>query len=166
MSNKEKPSAAHILGLFVVLVVVWAFWSGHFKGLVPYLGLASCVLVVYLSARMGIIDEEGQPLSWGVRPLLYLPWLTVEVVKANIDVALRVLGLRPVDPAYEWLPVEQETDLGRVLYADSITLTPGTVSIELEPKQVLVHALSRDGLTDLRGGEMSRRVKALEGSSR
>ena len=110
--------------------------------------------------------RRTQPLSWGVRPLLYLPWLAVEVVKANIDVALRVLGLRPVEPAYEWLPVEQETDLGRVLYADSITLTPGTVAIELEAKQVLVHALSRDGLTDLRGGEMSRRVKALEGSSR
>lgn len=165
MSGNAQSSRVHLMGLIVVLAIVWVLWSGHFTGLLLSLGAVSCLLVTYLSFRMGIVDEEGQPLTWGAKPIVYLPWLTKEVIKANIDVALRVLGIKPVAPAVEWIEVDMNTDLGRVLYADSITLTPGTVSIELERERVLVHALSPDGLVDLKGGEMARRVKQLEGGA-
>lgn len=165
MNDEVKTSPLHLVSLTAVLVAVWLLWSGHFTALLLSLGAASCALVVFLSHRLGIIDDEGQPLSWGARPLVYLPWLAVEVVKANIDVAMRVMGLKPVKPALARVPVPQKTDLGRVIYADSITLTPGTVSIELDEDVVLVHAISSDGIDDLRGGEMARRVLALEGES-
>jgi len=165
MSNEADTSLRHLLGLTGALVVVWVLWSGHYTPLVLTLGAASCALVVFLSYRMGIVDEEGQPLSWGVRPLVYLPWLVVEVVKANVDVAARVMGLKPVAPTLHRIPVPHKTDLGRVLYADSITLTPGTVSIELEEDSVLVHAISPDGIKDLLEGEMARRVLKLEGAA-
>lgn len=165
MNEEVKTSPIHLISLTGVLVAVWLLWSGHFTGLLLSLGAVSCALVVFLSHRLGIVDNEGQPLSWGARPLVYFPWLAVEVVKANIDVALRVLGIKPVAPALARVPVPQKTDLGRVVYADSITLTPGTVSIELEEDVVLVHAISRDGIDDLKSGEMARRVLSLEGSS-
>jgi multicomponent Na+:H+ antiporter subunit E len=164
MNDEAGPSLRHLLGLAVVLAAVWLLWSGHFSGLLLSLGAASCALVVFLSARMGIVDNEGQPLSWGTRPLVYLPWLVVEVIKANIDVALRIVGLRPVAPVLARVAVPHKTDLGRVLYADSITLTPGTVAIELDRDSVLVHAISPEGIAGLETGEMARRVLKLEGS--
>jgi len=71
----------------------------------------------------------------------------------------------PISPTLERISVSQRTDLGRVIYANSITLTPGTISIELDEDTVLVHAISAAGMADLKGAEMSRRVCALEGES-
>jgi multicomponent Na+:H+ antiporter subunit E len=78
---------------------------------------------------------------------------------------MRVLGFREIAPVMARIPAPQRTRLGQVVYADSITLTPGTVSIELGDDEILVHALSPDGLADLQGGEMARRVMLLEGKA-
>lgn len=167
MGQEVERSPRHTISLVIVLAVVWLMWSGHYTAFVLILGALSCGLVVFLSARMRIIDNEGQPLSWGlVQPVLYFPWLAIEVVKANLDVAYRVLHPSlPVSPVLARVPAPQRTDLGRVVYADSITLTPGTVSIELGEGDILVHALSEDGIADLLEGEMARRVCQLEGEA-
>ena len=82
---------------------------------------------------------------------------------ANWDVVQRIWrGQTAIDPQVVRLPVSQRTELGRVIYANSITLTPGTVSIDLDDESVLVHALSREGIEGLETGEMDRRVSAVE----
>ena len=91
----------HLIGLSVVLTIVWLGWSGHFQALTLSLGAASLVFVLALSRRMGIVDEEGAPLGLGfLRLLTYLPWLTLEIVKSNLDVARRILapGPPPIAP--------------------------------------------------------------------
>ncbi|MEL6347185.1 MAG: Na+/H+ antiporter subunit E [Myxococcota bacterium] len=165
MAKNAERSTTHTVGLLIVLTVVWLLWSGHYTVFVLSLGALSVGLVVFLSDRMGIVDDEGQPLSWGpVRPIIYLPWLVVEVIKANLDVARRVLSpSMPISPTVTRIPAPQRTALGRVIYANSITLTPGTVSIELDDNSILVHALSADGVADLRSGVMAAKVCALEG---
>jgi multicomponent Na+:H+ antiporter subunit E len=162
----DERSPKHALSLLLVLVGVWLVWSGHFEARLLGLGALSCGLVVWISWRMRIVDDEGQPMKLALRLPGYLLWLTVEVIKANIDVAKRVLSPSlPISPTLARLPAPQRTDLGKVIYADSITLTPGTVSIELDAHAILVHALSRDGIADLRGGVMAQRVCKLEGGA-
>ncbi len=152
-------------GLFVLLFGSWLLWSGHYTPMLIGFGLASCALVLLLSHRMGIVDEEGFPVHLAPRILRYLPWLAVEVVKSNLELARRVLDPRlPIGPEIVELESSQRTDLGRATYANSITLTPSTVTIEAESDGAfVVHAISPEAAADLRSGEMDAQVTRMEG---
>lgn len=153
-------------GLFAVLFGTWLLWSGHYTPLLVGFGVASCALVTLIARRMEIVDEEGFPLHLAPRILRYLPWLALEVVKSNLDLARRVLDPRlPIGPEIIELPASQATDLGRVTYANSITLTPSTVTIEAGGSGLLVHAISPESAADLKRGEMDRRVVRMEGTA-
>ena len=154
----------HAIGLVVLLAAVWLLWSGHYGLLLLGLGAVSLALVLWLSLRMRIVDEEGAPIHLPLRLLLYLPWLVVEIVKANVDVALRIVrpGL-PISPRLIRVRAGQHTDVGRVIYANSITLTPGTVTIDTEGDDITVHALTREAAEGVLSGAMDRRVRRIEG---
>ena len=99
----------------------------------------------------------------GWRLPIYWCWLLVEIVKANFDVARRVLDPRlPIDPRLFETKMSQTSDLGRVIYANSITLTPGTISLDIGNDTILVHALTRQGQDGVETGEMDAKVAALE----
>ena len=153
-------------GLFVLLFGSWLLWSGHYTPMLIGFGLASCALVLWLARRMEIVDDEGFPLHLAPRVLRYLPWLAVEVVKSNLELARRVISPRlPIGPEMVTLNAGQKTEVGRVSYANSITLTPSTVTIEADSDGTLVvHAISPESAADLRGGEMDRQVTRMERS--
>ncbi len=151
------------VGLFLVLFAIWVALSGHFTPFLLIAGAVCCALAVFIAHRMDVIDHEGLPIHLTTRAPFYWCWLAMEVVKANLDVAWRVLHPRlPIDPALERLPASQHTDLSRVIYANSITLTPGTVTAHVGEGFVEVHALNRASLEALREGDMDRRVTRLE----
>jgi len=154
----------HSLVLAAVLALLWIALSGHYTPLLLSLGAASVGLCVWLAARMGVFDEEVHPGQFHLLPCLgYAGWLAREVVLSAVDVSRRVLDPElPIDPVVVRLPLAQRTDAGRAIYANSITLTPGTVSIDLSDDTVEVHALTSAGAEALAGGEMNRRVAALE----
>lgn len=158
-----------LLSLGVVLFGVWLLWSGHYtieRTLVLVLGIVSCLAVVGIVRRMGIVDSEGHPIHLAGRAIVYVPWLLLAILRSNVDVALRILNPRlPVSPTLIRTRATQKTALGKVIYANSITLTPGTVSIDVENDFILVHALSRESAEELADGGMDRRVTALEGES-
>ena len=158
----------HAIALFLLLMAVWLLNSGHYTVLITSFGVVSCLFVVWLSRRMGIIDEEGLPIHLLPRLPLYLPWIAKEVVLSNLDTARRILGLGwpRVSPRLLDVPTTQHSDLGRVLYANSITLTPGTVSIRVHGTKITVHAIAENVADDLLEGEMDRRVTKLEGEPR
>lgn len=138
--------------------------SGIFEPLILILGVVSCVIVVAIAMRMDVIDHEAVPVHLSFKVLSYWPWLLWEIVKANIDVTKRVLGLAEISPTMVRIKATQKTDLGIVVFANSITLTPGTISIDVdEDGYILVHAISREGTTGLEGGDMDRRVSEMEG---
>ena len=152
------------IGLALALAAVWLLWSGHYTPLLLGLGAASCAATLAISLRMNIVDQEGAPIGLPPRLLLYLPWLFLEIVKANLHVAARILHPRlPISPRIIRLRAGQSGDLGRVIYANSITLTPGTVSIETEGDTITVHALTAEAEEGVLTGEMDRRVTRLEG---
>lgn len=154
----------HAVTLGLILFGSWLLMSGIFTPLILVLGVFSCAVVVVIAMRMDVIDHEAVPVHITFKVLLYWPWLLWEIVKANIDVTRRVLGLAPISPTMVRIKATQKTDLGIVIFANSITLTPGTISIDVDEEgYILVHALSREGTEGLEGGDMDRRVTGIEG---
>lgn len=164
-SSGYRP-VIHGVGLCLGLVLCWLLLSGYFQILLLGLGAVSVVFCVWIAMRMDLIDHEGVPIHITWAGLRYLPWLLWEIVKANIDVAKRVIdpGL-PIAPSLFDAPANQKTDLGQVIYANSITLTPGTVSVDLDTGVILVHALHAGAADGVLEGEMDKRVSKLEGRS-
>jgi multicomponent Na+:H+ antiporter subunit E len=154
----------HAVSLVFTLSVLWLLLSGHFwEPLLLGLGLASAVLAVAIVHRMDALDHEAHPVHLWQRLLLYWPWLIKEIVLANINVGRAILGLGvPVRPTVFQVTSSQATDVGRVIYANSITLTPGTVTIAVDGDRLTVHALTPDAIEGLEGGEMDRRVTWVE----
>jgi multicomponent Na+:H+ antiporter subunit E len=154
----------HAVVLGLVMYGLWLLLSGIFQPLLLALGALSCVFVVWLSARMRVLDTEGELFDLHIgRLLAYAPWLIKEILLSNLDVARRIAGGRDtISPRVIRVPCTQRTDLARTIYANSITLTPGTVSIDMGEGDIVVHALSREGAEGLATGEMGERVAALE----
>jgi multicomponent Na+:H+ antiporter subunit E len=156
----------YTISLGLVLFGVWLLWSGHYTAVLLSFGGVSCIVAVAIVRRMKIVDRESAPIEVTLGALLYLPWLLWEIVKANLDVARRILDPRlPISPRIIRVKAGQRHDIARVIYANSITLTPGTVSIDVEGDEITVHALTEEAARGVESGEMARRVTRLEGSS-
>ena len=150
------------LVLFASLAAVWLLLSGHYNPLLLAFGALSCAFVVFLARRLGLVDREGMPLHVLQRLPGYWLWLLGEVVKANIDVARRIVDPKlPVSPRIFEVETRLRTDFLRALYANSITLTPGTIAVDVRDDSILVHALTAEGQAALETGEMDARVAAL-----
>lgn len=149
----------HSLILALVLALFWMALSGYFKPMLLSLGVLSIVFVLWLSHRMNIIDAETVPYEHAPTAFPYLTWLSRQIVDANIAVAKAVL--KPdmeVQPQMIEVSTDRLTPNGYTNLANSITLTPGTVSVEIEQDHILVHALL-DEMTDSEGfAEMDRRA--------
>lgn len=152
------------LSLFALLFLTWLLLSGIYTGLLLGLGVLSCLLVVAVCRRMQIVDLEGHPNHLIIGTLRYVPWLLWAIIKANIDVARRIVHPRlPMSPRVIRVAASQKTHLGQVIYANSITLTPGTVAVETGEGTIDVHALTGEAAEDVRSGVMDGRVTDLEG---
>nr|WP_240902267.1 Na+/H+ antiporter subunit E [Wenzhouxiangella sp. XN24] len=147
----------------LLLAAIWLLLSGLYKPILLGLGTASVLLTLLLTWRMNILDAYTNPIWAGIRYVPYWPWLSIEIVKSSFDVARRVLSpSMPISPTVFELDASQTTTVGRVVYANSITLTPGTVTLDVEGQRLRVHALSRDTVEALLEGEMDRRVSRAE----
>ena len=156
-----------ILWLWGILFGLWLLLSYHFEWLFLVFGVAACTVAVFVGARMGIVDRESVPVHLVWRGCLYVPWLVWEILKSNVRVAGIILSpsLR-VDPSIVHFRASQRTDLGRFIYANSITLTPGTVTTGIVADDLEVHAIVREEVDGSEENDMNRRVAALEGVQR
>ena len=149
--------------LGVMLFGVWLLLSGHYTPLLLGFGVGSSILVVLIAMRMDVVDHEGVPLYTTLRVLAYIPWLLLEILRANINVARIILDRRlPISPIMVHFQASQKTDLGRVIYANSITLTPGTITTGVEGSELEIHALTWADVDGREEDEMDRRVTRLE----
>jgi len=148
--------------LFVILVCLWLFMSGHYTFLIVSLGILSCAFCVYLANRAKLIDNEGLPLFFLPRLLGYLMWLFKEILISNLNTAKAIIS-NNIKPETFTVKASQITDVAKVTYANSITLTPGTVTTKIKNNTFEVHALNTDFGNDVRSNEMDKKVKLLEG---
>ena len=154
----------HAINLGLFLFALWLLLSGHYTPLLLVLGVLSTLLVVLLATRADLIDRETQPILLKPSVLFYWFWLGREIIKSNIDVARRILNPRlPISPNVFTVRAIQDTELGRVTYANSITLVPGTVAMDVDEDVITVHALTQEAAADLKRGEMNRRVCQVVG---
>lgn len=132
------------------LAALWLLLSGHLEPMLLALGALSIAFVVWLSNRMHVVDGESYPFTLLPRLTGYWLWLLKEVIKSNLDVTRRVFSSKAaVKPIVFDAPASCKTDLGMVIFANSITLTPGTVSLAVSPGKIRVHALHPDIADDL-----------------
>jgi multicomponent Na+:H+ antiporter subunit E len=154
----------HTIGLGVILSALWLMLSGHYDSVFLYsLGAASVLLVLYIARRMDVIDHEGHPIQFGPRIVIYWFWLLWEIVKANIDVAKIIISPNmKIEPHFIEVDASQDSEVGHVTYANSITLTPGTVTVDVEGGKLSVHALTKEAADGVLDGLMDAKVTRVE----
>jgi multicomponent Na+:H+ antiporter subunit E len=136
--------------------------SGHYTFLIISLGILSCAFCVYLANRAKLIDDEGLPLFFLPKLLGYLIWLFKEILISNLNTAKAIVS-NNIKPETFTVKASQKTDVAKVTYANSITLTPGTVTAKIKNNTFEVHALNNDFGNDVRSNVMDKKVKLLEG---
>ena len=151
------------LGAVLALFGFWLLLSGFFTPFLLIAGIGSAVAVVLFARRMQVVDHEGFPIRFGVRLLGYWAWLIKEIVKSGWRVSrIIVHPSLPISPTMLSFKPTQQTVVGLVIHANSITLTPGTIAVEATPGHMLVHGLTRDGAQGTIDSEMDARVTACE----
>jgi multicomponent Na+:H+ antiporter subunit E len=145
----------------------WLLWSGHFSPLLLVLGALSCVLVLWLAHRTGFFAADVYALHLGPRLPSFWFWLSQEIARSNLTVARIVLGrtLR-IDPVIVSVDAAHLPAAIQATLANAITLTPGTVAMDIHRGVIEVHCLTQQIAADLRSGEMLRRAERLAGGDR
>lgn len=160
-----------LVSLAIALFVFWILLSGHFDAFLLGAGAIVAVLIALFGRSFGYADEEGHPAELILPGLLYWPWLIKEIVLSTLSVARIVVSpSMPISPRLFQVYPTQKTAVGVVTYANSITLTPGTITVEADrdirhKRLLVIHALTDDGAEGVKGGEMDRHVTGFEGKS-
>lgn len=149
---------------FCILYLTWCIWSGYSDAFFLVSGALSVAAVMGIARHMGCL-----PYAWyqAWRAPAYVLWLFKEIVLASVDVTRRVWMPRlRISPTTGWVHSSQTSDTGQTIFATSITLTPGTVSILVEKDRIFVHGLTRKGVSELQqDGGMDAKVKAVMGEA-
>ncbi|WP_425411026.1 Na+/H+ antiporter subunit E [Hyphococcus sp.] len=157
------------MGRLIILVIalagLWLLLSGYFdKALLLIFGAGSVLFAAYLAHRANIIDNDSVPSSLFPGLLGYWIWLGGEIGKANMAVIRQALAVEPkLSPKLFLVPNPPKSSVGKATFANSITLTPGTVTVDLRENEILVHALSEDFADVAAIADMGARVAKIEG---
>jgi multicomponent Na+:H+ antiporter subunit E len=156
-----------VASLAFALYVFWLLLSGHYDPFLLGAGALAAVAIALAGRAFGYADREGHPVELILAGLRYWPWLIVEIGKSALQVTRIILAPSlPISPRLVKLRAGPETAVGMATYANSITLTPGTITVDTDRHHhwIAVHALTGDGVEGLVGGDMDRRVTAFEGA--
>jgi multicomponent Na+:H+ antiporter subunit E len=151
-----------VLLLLLVLGVSWVLWSGLYNPLVLGLGVFSCLLSAYMAYRMGFFRHQA-PLALFPRLPGYWWWLLREIVASSVEVMRLILKPSlPISPTLVEIQAQTQSPVGLVILGNSITLSPGTVALDVHEGKLLVHCLTSESAQALRDGEANRRAAQLE----
>jgi multicomponent Na+:H+ antiporter subunit E len=160
----EGRQVLYFASAVIITYMFWLVLSGHYTPLLMVIGAVSSLLVVLLASRMAVVDREGHPIDLVGRAIWFWPWLLWQIVKSGVDVSRIILSPSlPISPTLINVRASQKSAVGLVTYANSITLTPGTVSVEVEDDEITVHAITYAGAQDVAEGGMDRIVSRFEG---
>ena len=147
---------------FFLFGILWLIFSGVYEPLTLSFGVMSVSIVIAIISLLKMsVDSDGH-FSYKNFFIFYLPWLLKEIVVSGIKTSSAILGFRKFKSNAKKIKASQRTPLGTVIYGNSITLTPGTLTIEVDQGDFFVHALCDSSLNELEVGEMDKRVTDLE----
>lgn len=151
----------------ILLSMFWLLLSGYIQPLLLGFGVASVAVVLFILKRMDDIDKEQQHIGISLRLVRYLPWLIGQIVSSSIQVTKLIWGSsNKVSPTLAKISVKNVPAKTRALYANSITLTPGTLSIDLADDEVTVHALQKSSIDELKQGDMEKKITTIWGENK
>lgn len=154
------------ISLTIVLFGFWLLLSGHYTVFLIVLGALTALGTATYAHKLGILDSEGHPIQLAIRAIAYWPWLFVEIIKSALGVTRILLSPSlPISPTMVKVKGSQKTALGISIYGNSITLTPGTITVGVTGHDLTVHAIVGENATDLEEGGMDRKVRDFEGLS-
>jgi multicomponent Na+:H+ antiporter subunit E len=158
--QRRKTQFQNFVGTSVILFAFWLLLSGKFDVFHITLGVICSLLVAYLFHDLLFANVRvGDMRTIAARFLKYIPWLLYQIILSNIHVASLVIrGKMPIDPQIVTFKTKLETDVSQVTLANSITLTPGTITMDIKDGVYYVHALSQKVADDLNAGDMEDRV--------
>ncbi len=145
---------------YVFFVVIWIGLAGIPTTVQQILFMLSAsLLTLFLSIFLDLMPKKNY---FKISFILYIGWLLKEVLMSSIAVVKISWrkNLR-IQPILEPIETIQKNNIGIVTYANSITLTPGTVTLSTEDNHLLVHALDISFMNDLQEGEMDKRIKEV-----
>lgn len=155
----------YALLLTSVLTGTWIFFAGNWQVSTLITGLGAATAVTLASFRCNVVDREGHPFHLAFTLPFYWLWLAKEVLLSTLTIT-RIIWKPELEihPGFTWLHLHQHTDLGRTIYANSVTMTPGTVCVNIQPRRVLVHAIEHNSLKELASGSIDKRILRLTGA--
>ncbi len=158
----NHPTFTRVMVFTLLLLGAWFLWSGFFKPLLLGLGLFSVILTIYLSHRMKYFQSDLYAVKFGGRLIRYWIWLTREVFVSSLSVTRITLDPKlPISPTVVEVDALSKDAVDMVILANSITLTPGTLALDVYRGRIQVHALTTEGAEELERGEMNQRVAKL-----
>lgn len=153
------------ISFFFLLLSFWLLISGHYTVFMITLGIVSLSGVLLLSGRMDMLNQGLHTWRFYMRLPSYSFWLLWQIIQSNLDVAWRILHPKlPINPGFIRVPLSQKKDLAKLVHANSISLTPGTVSTDINESSIEVHVLTRQPNDSAEHQELDDRVCRLEGS--
>ena len=160
-----------MIRLILITLTLFGYWlllSGHYQPWYVVSGALLTLAVVGFCLFKGITDQEGFPIEMLPRGLVYWPWLGWQMALSALSVARLIVDPRlPISPTMVKVAAEQKTAVGLTVYANSITLTPGTISVEVSERQkaIWVHCITRENAEGFADDEMNHRVAWMDGAA-
>lgn len=157
----------HIGKWAVILSVFWLFLSGYIQPLMLSFGAISVTIVLLVLKRMDAVDKDPMQIGNGLHAIRYIVWLLGQIMNSSIHVTKLIWGpSNQISPALVKIKASNVSPKKHVLYANSITLTPGTLCVDLEDGEITVHALQKPSIEELKQGDMARKITAIWGENK
>ena len=157
----------HIAKWAVLLSIFWLLLSGYIQPLLLSFGVVSVLLVLWVLKRMDDVDQEPKFIGTNFKLARYIVWLIGEIFSSSLHVTKLVWGSKEnVSPALAKIPAHDVNPQQRVLYANSITLTPGTLSVDLDEGEITVHALQEESIEELKQKGTEDKITGIWGQSK
>ena len=158
---KDSLKTLSFIVYFIILSVLWLVLSGYLKTLLLFFGLVSVLFVIWMSYRANALEEDSLPIKLILKLPFYWLWLFKEIFKSGI-ITTALIWNGKFTPQLFRIKASQKSTTGIANYANAITLTPGTVTIEVEKKTLLVHALNKKLSEDLQSEDMDKVITGLD----
>ncbi len=166
MKKESDHSYLYFTKWALILSVFWLLLSGMYNLLLLSFGAVSVIVVLFVLIRMESADKKRQEIGTGIRLLRYIPWLMGQILKSSIHVTKLIWGSpNNVSPTLAKIDASNVPSNRRVLYANSITLTPGTLSVDLKDGELTVHALQKSSVKELEEGYMENKITGIWGKA-
>ena len=159
-AQEAKSGFQNFVATFFILFIFWALLSGKYDSFHLTLGAICSIIIAYLTHELLFANVRvGDTMLIVQRFITYIPWLVYQIILSNIHVAYLALSPKmPIEPQILRFSTKLESDISWVTLANSITLTPGTITMDIKEGEFFVHALSKKVADDLNTGEMEDRI--------